>query len=152
MRYFLIFRFVGCNIAIMNKIVRNILAAITGIVIGSVVNMGIINVQDSFIALPEGVDVTNPESLQSSMHLFEPKHFIFPFLAHAIGTLVGAHLSARIAASHKMNFALGIGISFLIGGISMVFLIPSPNWFAILDLSVAYIPMGWLGGRLATKS
>ena len=136
----------------MNKIVRNVLAVITGIVLGSVVNMGIINLQYSFIALPEGVDFTNTESLQSSMHLFEPKHFIFPFLAHAIGTFVGAHLSARIAASHKMNFALGIGIFFLIGGISMVFLIPSPIWFAIVDLSAAYIPMGWLGGRLATKS
>ena len=141
----------GCNIAIMNKIVRNILAAITGIVIGSVVNMGIINVQDSFIALPEGVDVTNPESLQSSMHLFEPKHFIFPFLAHAIGTLVGAHLSARIAASHKIKFALGIGIFFLIGGISMVFMMPAPIWFIVVDLSLAYIPMGWLGWRLSGK-
>ena len=136
----------------INKIVRNVLAVITGIVLGSVVNMGIINLQYSFIALPEGVDVTNTESLQSSMHLFKPKHFIFPFFAHVIGTLVGAYLSARIAASHKMNFALGIGIFFLIGGISMVFLIPSPFWFAIVDLSAAYIPMGWLGGRLASKS
>ena len=136
----------------LNKIVRNVLAVITGIVLGSVVNMGIINLQYSFIALPEGVDVTNTESLKSSMHLFEPKHFIFPFFAHAIGTLVGAYLAARIAASHKMHFALGIGIFFLIGGISMVFLIPSPIWFAILDLSLAYIPMGWLSGRLAAKS
>ena len=136
----------------MNKIARNVLAVITGIILGSVVNMGIIMLQGSFIALPEGVDVTNTESLQSSMHLFEPKHFIFPFLAHAIGTLVGAYLSARIAASHKMKFALGMGIFFLIGGISMVFMIPSPIWFAILDLSLAYIPMGWLSGRLATKS
>ena len=136
----------------INKIVRNVLAVITGIVLGSVVNMGIINLQYSFISLPEGVDVTNTESLKSSMHLFEPKHFIFPFLAHAIGTLGGAYLAARIAASHKMNIALGIGIFFLIGGISMVFLIPSPIWFAILDLSLAYIPMGWLSGRLAAKS
>ena len=136
----------------INKIVRNVLAVIMGIVLGSVVNMGIINLQYSFIALPEGVDVTNTESLKSSMHLFEPKHFIFPFLAHAIGTLGGAYLAARIAASHKMNIALGIGIFFLIGGISMVFLIPSPIWFAILDLSLAYIPMGWLSGRLAAKS
>jgi len=136
----------------LNKIVRNVLAVITGIVLGSVVNMGIINLQYSFISLPEGVDVTNTESLKSSMHLFEPKHFIFPFLAHAIGTLGGAYLAARIAASHKMNIALGIGIFFLIGGISMVFLIPSPIWFAILDLSLAYIPMGWLSGRLAAKS
>ena len=136
----------------MNKIARNVLAVITGIILGSVVNMGIIMLQGSFIALPEGVDVTNTESLQSSMHLFEPKHFIFPILAHAIGTLVGAYLSARIAASHKMKFALGMGIFFLIGGISMVFMIPSPSWFVILDLSLAYIPMGWLSGRLATKS
>tara|TARA_B100001245_G_scaffold219059_1_gene188643 strand:- start:68 stop:478 length:411 start_codon:yes stop_codon:yes gene_type:complete len=135
----------------MNKIVRNVLAVITGIILGSVVNMGIIMLQGYFIALPEGVDVTNTESLQSSMHLFGPKHFIFPFLAHAIGTLVGAYLSARIAASHKMKFALGIGIFFLIGGISMVFMMPAPVWFVVLDLSVAYIPTGWLGGRLATK-
>ena len=136
----------------MNKIVRNVLAIITGIILGSAVNMGIIMLQGYFIALPEGVDVTNTESLQSSMHLFEPKHFIFPFCAHAIGTLFGAYLAARIAASHKMHFALGIGIFFLIGGISMIFIIPSPIWFAILDLSLAYIPMGWLSGGLAAKS
>ena len=135
----------------LNKIVRNVLAVITGIVLGSVVNMGIIMLQNSFIALPEGVDVTNPESLQSSMHLFEPKHFIFPFLAHAIGTLVGAYLSVRIAASHKMYFALGIGIFFLIGGISMAFMMPAPIWFIVVDLSLAYIPMGWLGWRMSGK-
>ena len=135
----------------MNKIVRNVLAVITGIILGSAVNMGIINLQGYFIALPEGVDVTNTESLQSSMYLLGPKHFIFPFLAHAIGTLAGAYLSARIAASHKMKFALGIGIFFLMGGISMVFMMPAPVWFLILALSVAYIPMGWLSGRLATK-
>ena len=135
----------------LNKIVRNVLAVITGIVLGSVVNMGIIMLQNSFIALPEGVDVTNTESLQSSMHLFEPKHFIFPFLAHAIGTLVGAYLSVRIAASHKMYFALGIGIFFLIGGISMVFMMPAPIWFIVVDLSLAYLPMGWLGWRLSGK-
>ena len=136
----------------MNKIVRNVLAVIMGIILGSIVNMGIIMLQGYFIALPEGVDVTNTESLQSSMHLFGHKHFIFPFLAHAIGTLVGAYLSARIAASHKMKFALGIGIFFLIGGVSMVFMMPAPVWFVLLDLSVAYIPMGWLSGKLATKS
>ena len=136
----------------MNKIVKNVLAVITGIILGSAVNMGIIMLQGYFIALPEGVDVMNTESLQSSMHLFGPKHFIFPFLAHAIGTLVGAYLSARIAVNHKMKFALGIGIFFLIGGVSMVFLMPAPVWFLILDLSGAYIPMGWLSGKLATRS
>ena len=62
--------------------------------------------------------------------------------------MVGAYLSVRIAASHKMYFALGIGVFFLIGGISMVFMIPAPVWFIVADLSLAYIPMGWFGWKL----
>jgi hypothetical protein len=56
-----------------------------------------------------------------------------------------------IAASHKMKFAIGIGAFFLIGGTTMVFMLPSPMWFNILDLVVAYIPMGYLGGMIALK-
>ena len=75
-------------------IVRNILAVIAGIVLGSVVNMGLITIGPSVVAPPEGVNVNDMESLKSSMHLFQPKHFIFPFLAHAIGTLAGAFVAA----------------------------------------------------------
>lgn len=134
----------------MNPIVKNILAAITGIILGSAVNMGIIMLSGSIITSPDGVDVTNMESLKSSMHLFEPKHFIFPFLAHALGAFAGAFLAALIAENHKMKFALGIGVFFLIGGIANIFMLPSPTWFTVLDLAGAYIPMGWLGGKLAT--
>ena len=136
----------------MNPILKNILAVVAGLVLGSVVNMGLIMLSSSVIPPPEGVDVTNMESLKSSMHLFEPKHFIFPFLAHALGTLAGAFTAARLAASHQMKFALGIGAFFLIGGIANVFMLPSPAWFTILDLVGAYIPMGWLGGRWAGAS
>ncbi|MCB0566755.1 MAG: hypothetical protein KDD01_20495 [Phaeodactylibacter sp.] len=136
----------------MNPILKNILAVVAGLVLGSVVNMGLIMLSSSVIPPPDGVDVTNMESLKSSMHLFEPKHFIFPFLAHALGTLAGAFTAARIAAGHKMKFALGIGAFFLIGGIANVFMLPSPAWFTVLDLVGAYIPMGWLGGRWAGAS
>lgn len=133
----------------MHPIVRNILAVIAGIIVGSAVNMGLIMISGSIIPPPEGVDPSNMESLKSSMHLFEAKHFIFPFLAHALGTLAGAFLAALIAASHKMKFALAIGVFFLIGGIVNVFMLPSPVWFTILDLAVAYFPMAWLGGIMA---
>jgi len=86
------------------------------------------------------------------MHLFEPKHFIFPFLAHASGTFIGAIIAAIIAATHKTKFALAIGVFFLIGGIVNVIMLPSPIWFSILDLGAAYIPMGFIAGRLAIKS
>ena len=132
----------------MNLIIRNILAVIAGIILGSAVNMGIIMISGSIIPPPEGVDVTDMESLKSSMHLFESRHFILPFLAHALGTFAGAFLTALIAASHKMKFALVIGVFFLIGGITNIFMLPSPTWFTILDLAGAYIPMAWLGGKL----
>ncbi len=135
----------------MNPIIRNILAIVGGIIIGSVVNMGLIIISGEVIQPPEGVDVTDMESLKSSMHLFEPKHFIFPFLAHALGTLVGAVVASILAATHKLSFALGIGAFFLIGGIVNVFMLPSPLWFATIDLVAAYLPMGWLGGKIAEK-
>jgi hypothetical protein len=72
-----------------------------------------------------------------------------PFLAHAPGTFVGAFLAAKIGANHKMKFALAIGCFFLIGGIINVFLLPSPVWFTLIDLLLAYIPMAYLGGKLA---
>lgn len=135
----------------MHPILRNILAVIAGIVVGSLVNMGLINISSSVIPLPEGVDMSTPEGLKAGIHLFEPKHFIFPFLAHALGTLTGAFVAAKLAANNKMKFALGLGVFFLIGGITAVYMIPAPMWFNILDLVVAYIPMAWLGGKLAHR-
>jgi uncharacterized membrane protein YqgA involved in biofilm formation len=135
----------------MRPILRNILAVVAGIVIGSVVNMGIISVSGSIIPPPEGADVTTAEGLKASMHLFEPKHFIFPFLAHTLGTLVGASVAALIAASHKTKFALGIGVFFLMGGIASVFMLPSPVWYTVVDLIGAYLPMAYLGARLAGR-
>uniref|UniRef100_UPI00404A0563 hypothetical protein n=1 Tax=Gelidibacter sp. TaxID=2018083 RepID=UPI00404A0563 len=131
---------------------KNIVAVVIGIVVGSSVNMAIISISSSIIPPPDGADVITTEGLKNAMHLFEPKHFIFPFLAHALGTLVGAVLAAKIASNHKMKFAYGIGFFFLLGGIASVFLLPSPTWFTLLDLIGAYLPMAYIGGKLATKS
>lgn len=133
----------------MNPILRNILAVVAGVVIGGLVNMGLITLGPSIIPPPQGIDPTDMESLAANVHLLQPKHFIFPFLAHALGTLFGALIAAKIAVSHQMKFALGIGAFFLVGGIMAVKMIPGPTWFAAVDLLAAYIPMGWLGGTLA---
>lgn len=60
-------------------------------------------------------------------------------------------MAATVAAGHRMRFALGIACFFLLGGISMVAMVGGPIWFAFLDLGVAYLPMGYLGGALAGK-
>jgi hypothetical protein len=135
----------------MNTIIKNILAVVTGVILGSAVNMAIIMISGSIIPPPEGADVTSMEGLKASMHLFRPQNFIMPFLAHAFGTFAGAFLAAIIAASHKMKFALGIGLFFLAGGIANTLMLPSPVWFTVLDLAGAYIPMGYLAGKMAVR-
>jgi len=135
----------------MNPIIRNILAVIAGLVFGSVVNMGIVMLSGSIIPPPEGGDVTTTEGLAATMHLFGPQHYIMPFLAHALGTLAGAMAAALIAASHRLTYALAIGVFFLIGGSYMVYVLPAPLWFEVLDLTVAYLPMGYLGWWLVAR-
>lgn len=135
----------------MPSLLRNVLAVIAGIVIGSLVNMALITLSPSLIPPPAGVDVTNAENLGKSMHLFEPRHFVMPFLAHALGTLAGAFAAYLIAATHKVRIALAIGVVFLCGGVAASFMIPAPGWFVALDLLAAYIPMAWLATRAGAR-
>ncbi|PHR71902.1 MAG: hypothetical protein COA67_05795 [Lutibacter sp.] len=134
----------------MNPILKNILAVIAGFLGGSIINMGLIKIGHSLLPI-EGLDPNDMIALAEVMPTLEPKYFIFPFLAHALGTLVGAFVAYKVAATHKMKFALGIGAFFLIGGIMMSQMLPAPTWFTIVDVALAYIPMAWIGGKLAEK-
>lgn len=133
------------------NIVRNILAVIAGLIVGNIVNMSLIMVSGSIIPPPEGMDNTTMEGLMEGMKLLEAKHYIFPFLAHALGTLAGAIIASLIAIKKKWGTAMIVGTMFLAGGVYMVYLLPSPMWFNLLDLIVAYIPMAWLGNRIVTR-
>jgi hypothetical protein len=135
----------------MKQIVKNILAVVAGLFLGGALNMGIIMISSHIIPPPEGADLTTMEGLTSSMHLMLPKHFLMPFLAHALGTWLGAFITGTFATNHKMRLALLIGILFLFGGIMNVYMLPSPMWFTITDLVGAYLPMAYLGGLLATR-
>ena len=133
----------------MKNTLQNIAAFIAGAFIGGSVTMGIIMISDSVVALPQGIEPGNMESLIANFHLFEPINLLMPFLAHALGTLAGAFIATKIAATYKLQFALSIGFMFLLGGIQMANILPAPLWFDIADLGFAYIPMAYLGFRLA---
>ena len=135
----------------MNTLARNIGAVLIGAIIGSLINFGLIILGSSIVPPPEGVDVSNAESIAAAIDQFQLQHFVFPFLAHALGTLVGATIAFVIAARNKAIFAYGIGALFLLGGIIVSFQIPAPEWFIALDIIVAYLPMAWLGIKIGSK-
>jgi len=135
----------------MNPTIKNVLALIAGAIIGMGVNYGILILGSYIIPLPDGMTMHDIESIKANAHKFETMHFIVPFIAHAGGTLVGAFIAAKYAAYRQLLLAMLIGAFFLVGGITAAQDIPGPKWFTVLDLVGAYIPMAWLGHKLATK-
>jgi hypothetical protein len=128
---------------------KNILAVIAGIIGGSLINMGIIELGLHIISTPEGFDNTDKETFAAAIHLLEPINYITVFLAHGLGTLAGAFIATRIAVTKQKKIALALGGWFLLGGIAAIFIRPSPTWYIIVDLVGAYIPMAWIGWKLA---
>ncbi|MEE4246137.1 MAG: hypothetical protein V2I33_12050 [Kangiellaceae bacterium] len=134
----------------MNRTLKLILAIIAGLVVGSIVNMSLIMIGPSLIPPPSGVNVQDPDSIAQSIHLFEFKHFITPWLAHALGTLIGSAL-ALLIADKRVVAAYGVGGLFLLGGVMAATMIPAPMWFLAADLILAYIPMALLAIVLVNK-
>ena len=135
----------------MKSILRNIFAVVLGLVVGSGVNMALVELGPFFIPPPAGVDVSSVESINESIHLYQAKHYIAPFLAHALGTLAGALVAFVVARGRRLLCAYIVGGLFLTGGIAAATMISAPIWFVVLDLVIAYIPMAWLGARFGAQ-
>lgn len=135
----------------MKTIIRNCLAVLIGLVLGSIVNMALVIVGPHLIPPPAGVDMSDMESFAAGAHLLGPQHYLFPFLAHALGTLAGALTAHLISSTRRSVFSYVIGALFLFGGITAAFMIPAPAWFIALDLLAAYIPMACLATRLGRR-
>ena len=126
--------------------VRNILGFIVGYLAGSAVNFGLI--MANMAMMPSGTDFSTPEGVNASMANLGPINFALVFLAHALGTLVGAWIATLIAVSHRLKIALFVGVLFLLGGIYAAVAINAPLWFEAADILLAYIPFALLGAKL----
>lgn len=136
----------------MSTNLKNILFVIGGFVVGSIVNMAIVFISFKLLPLPEGFDMNDPDMINRAIESFKPVHFVYPLLAHGLGTLAGAFFTARFVSNAKLQYAMIIGLLFFIGGIMNMQEIIAPMWFNVTDLIVAYFPMAWLGYVLAGKS
>jgi len=133
----------------MHPIIRNILAFIAGLILANIVNMCLIILGNNLIPAPEGADISSTEGLQETMHLLQPQNYLFPFLAHALGSFTGGFIIAKFAATNKMTLAMAFGILYLCFGLYMIAVVPAPTWLSVLDGFLAYLPMTYIGAKLA---
>lgn len=136
----------------MSNRTRNLLAVLAGIIGGMFANSGILELAIVILPPPAGVDQSSIEKMAATMYLLSFKDFIGPFLAHAMGTLVGSVIAIRISRGNPLRVALPVAFLFFIGGALMVYQLPAPMWFNIADLTVAYFPMALLAHAMFAKS
>lgn len=134
----------------MANAVRLFLALVVGLLVGAVVNMALVVLGPLVIPPPPGADVTTEAGLRAALPLFEPRHYVFPFLAHALGTFAGALTAALIARGAALP-AYAVAAAFLAGGIANAFTLPGAAWFDALDILAAYLPAAWLAHRIASR-
>ena len=133
----------------MNPLFRNIIVVVLAVIAGSALNMSLVYSGSIIFPLPEGLNATTEEGLKAAIPFFEPKHFLFPFLAHALGTFATAYISTRYSSKPLLSRALILSAIFFYGGVSMVMAVPGPMWFNIADLALAYFPIGYVAWRMA---
>jgi hypothetical protein len=135
----------------MRSTIINILSILVGVLIGGIVNMAIVMSGGFLIAPPKGVDLTTEKGLLAAMPLMEPKHFLMPFLAHAIGSFVAAYLATRFSKTKAIRIPIIIAALFFIGGLMDILQLHAPIWFSCTDLALAYFPMAFLAYKWAKR-
>ncbi len=128
----------------MKQILKNIAIVILGIIVGMIVNIGLIILGGTIFPPSENFEPMNAIN-------WDFKYFIFPFLAHSIGTLSGALIVSKLSNKSSIILPLIVGLYFLLGGIYMITILPAPMWFVLLDVILGYIPMALLGWKLANE-
>ena len=126
----------------MKQTSKNIAIVLLGIIFGLIVNIGLIILGVTIFPPPENFETMNAIN-------WDLKYFIFPFLAHSIGTLSGALIVSKLSNKSSIILPLIVGLYFLMGGIYMITILPAPMWFVLLDVILGYIPMALLGWKLA---
>ena len=128
----------------MKQTLKNIAIVFLGIIVGMIVNIGLIILGGLIFPPSENFEPMNAMN-------WDFKYFIFPFLAHSIGTLSGALIVSKLSNKSSIILPLIVGLYFLMGGIYMITILPAPMWFVLLDVILGYIPMALLGWKLANE-
>ena len=126
----------------MKQTSKNIAIVLLGIIFGMIVNIGLIILGVTIFPPPENFETMNAIN-------WDLKYFIFPFLAHSIGTLSGAIIVSKLSKKSSIILPLVVGLYFLSGGIYMITILPAPMWFVLLDVILGYIPMALLGWKIS---
>ncbi|MCY4638276.1 MAG: hypothetical protein OXG04_27905 [Acidobacteria bacterium] len=101
---------------------------IVGLVVGTIVNLALVQLNTVLFPLPEGVDVTDRARMQDAIRDLPAAAWILVFAAHLGQSFVGAWVAARLGISHQMTLAMIVGVVSLGAGIANAMMLAAPAW------------------------
>ena len=125
---------------------KNILAVVMALIVGSFVIVLIERVGHSLYPIPESLDFRNKEAIRSYLNEAPIGSLLFVFFAWAGGALIGGLVSSYIATESPVKMALVSGGIFMVFGIVNMITIPNPFW--MWSALLVFVPMSWLGSKV----
>jgi len=129
--------------------VRNVAAAITGIVTAFVLIMLIEKLGHSIYPPPPDIDFSDPEAMRPYIATLPFLALLFPMIAWVVATFAGTVLACKIGTANPLAFAAVVGGLVLAGTIANLIVIPHPVWFSAVSLA-AIAASAWIAVRVAS--
>lgn len=130
--------------------VRNIAAAIVGVIVAIVLVQSIEMLSHMIYPIPEDMDFTDTDKVREFMSTLPIGAILFIGLAWSVGAFGGTLVGAWIATAKPLVYAIIVGGFVLVGAVTMLILLPHPWWFTI-SAPLAVVVGAYLGMYLATR-
>lgn len=128
--------------------IKNILAVISGIIVGNIAIMGLHYVGMIFYPLPEGIDINDMKAIAEYIGIAPIGSLFFVMFAHIGGAFIAGIATALIDKNRITAYI--VGGFFTLTGAYNLYVFPHPLWFNIEV--ILYLPAAYFGFKLANRN
>ena len=129
--------------------IRNIGAALAGVVTAFVLVMLIEKVGLLIYPPPADLDFSDPEAIKPYIATLPFFALLFPMIAWVVATFTGSLVASKIGTANPLLFAGIVGGLIFAATIANLIMIPHPMWFSIVSL-LAIAASAWIAARVAS--
>jgi hypothetical protein len=131
-------------------VLRNIGAFFAGTIVGSIINMGLIQLNSTVLyPTPAGMDPNDMDAFIAYIASLPTPAFFVVLLAHMGQAFVGGWVAARISENHPMALAFAVAGFTALGGLANLIMLPAPTWMWF-EMPL-YVVAGYAAGTLELR-
>lgn len=130
---------------------RDVLAAITGIAVAIITVMLIQMLGHVVFPPPADLNMEDTEAMRTYVRSIPVAALLFVLASYLIAAFDGTLVACLIGHARPAYFALVVAVLMLVGTVTNLIMIPHPAWFAVASVAgivAAAAVASWLGGRV----